>query len=453
MLLTILYFLLALGVLVTFHEFGHFYIARRCGVKVIRFSVGFGKPLLSWRDSLGTEYTLAAIPLGGYVKMLDEREGEVAPNELSSAFSQKTVWQRMAIVIAGPVANFILAIILYFILALAGSTGIAPVVGDLPADGIAATAGLKAGDEILSVDGKSVVTWNSVFSQLLNRIGDSGDIELQVMPYSSAGNGVLRTVKLPISRWLHDDDEPHIFKELGIVQFMPDAEMVIAQVIADSAAEAAGLQSGDRIIRVEGKEIPSWRAWVDYVRERPNVDINIQVERDSRVLAMSLTPRAIENDDGIIIGQVGVSAALSWPEGMLRTIDYSPIEAVGEGFRQTWERASFILVFIKKLLVADVSTKNLSGTFTIAQVAGDSAKAGIITYLGFIAFLSVSLGVFNLLPIPVLDGGHLLYYVIEWAKGSPVSEKIQMVGYQVGLFFVLGIMVVAHVNDLLRIFT
>ena len=224
-LLNILYFLLALGILVTFHEFGHFYIARRCGVKVLRFSVGFGKPLLTWRDSRGTEYVLAAIPLGGYVKMLDEREGNVAPEELSSAFSQKTVWQRMAIVVAGPVANFILAIFLYFILALSGSTGIAPVIGELPVDGVAAQAGLQSGDEIVSVDDKAVNTWNAVFSALLHRIGETGEIVFEVQP-----SGYLdkvhdthrpRTIRVPIDRWLHSSEEPDLFGELGIVQFYP----------------------------------------------------------------------------------------------------------------------------------------------------------------------------------------------------------------------------------------
>lgn len=456
-LLNILYFLLALGILVTFHEFGHFYIARRCGVKVLRFSVGFGKPLLTWRDSRGTEYVLAAIPLGGYVKMLDEREGNVAPEELSSAFSQKTVWQRMAIVVAGPVANFILAIFLYFILALSGSTGIAPVIGELPVDGVAAQAGLQAGEEIVSVDGKAVNTWNAVFSALLHRIGETGEIVFEVQP-----SGYLdkvhdthrpRTIRVPIDRWLHSSEEPDLFGELGIVQFLPDTDVIIDQVIKGSAADLAGLQSGDKVISVDGDEISSWRKWVEYVRARPDIAIELKVLRQQENFDISLVPRAVKDENGVEVGQAGVSAPIAWPKEMVRKVEYSLFEAVGEGVVRTGETASLILSFIKKLIFADVSSKNLSGSFSIAQAAGDSADAGVLYYIAFIAYLSVSLGVLNLLPIPVLDGGHLLYYVIEWVKGSPVSEKVQMVGYQIGFFCIVGVMILAHVNDLLRIFS
>jgi regulator of sigma E protease len=452
-LLNVLYFLLALGILVTIHEFGHFYIARRCGVKVLRFSVGFGKPLFTMRDSLGTEYTLAAIPLGGYVKMLDEREGNVAPEELSSAFSQKTVWQRMAIVVAGPVANFILAICLYFILALSGSTGIAPVVGDLPPEGVASQAGLRAGDEIISIDGKVVNTWNTVFAALLHRIGETGDITLLVEPHSEVGSSVSREVRLPIERWLHDSDEPKLFAELGIVQYIPDMDVVIDQIVEGGAADFAGLKSGDRVLSVDGAVINVWHKWVEYVRARPDVTIQLVIQRQQEQLELSLVPRLTRDETGAEFGQVGVFPAISWPKEMVRKIEYSLPEAVVEGFARTGETASLILSFIKKLIFADVSSKNLSGTFSIAQAAGDSADAGVLYYIAFIAYLSVSLGVLNLLPIPVLDGGHLLYYVIELAKGSPVSEKVQAVGYQIGFFCILGVMILAHVNDLLRIFS
>jgi regulator of sigma E protease len=452
-LLNVLYFLLALGILVTFHEFGHFYIARRCGVKVIRFSVGFGKPLLTWSDSLETEYTLAAIPLGGYVKMLDEREGNVAPEELSSAFSQKTVWQRMAIVVAGPIANFILAIFLYFILAFAGSTGIAPVVGGLPEEGVAAQAGLQASDEIISVDGKLTNTWGAVFSALLHRIGETGDITFVVEQYGNSESSVSRTVRVPIERWLYESDEPELFTELGIVQFVPDMDVVIDQVVAGSAADFAELKSGDRILSVDGFAISSWRKWVEYVRARPDVTIRLVVLRQQKQLNISLVPRLVRGEAGVEIGQVGVTPIIDWPKEMTRQVEYNVFEAVGEGFARTGETASLILSFIKKLIFADVSSKNLSGTFSIAQAAGDSADAGVLYYIAFIAYLSVSLGVLNLLPIPVLDGGHLLYYVIELTKGSPVSEKVQLVGYQMGFFTILAVMILAHVNDLLRIFS
>lgn len=452
-LLTALWFFLALGILVTIHEFGHFYIARRCGVKVIRFSVGFGKPLCSWRDRFGTEYTLAAIPLGGYVKMLDEREGEVASNELSMAFTQKTVWQRMAVVIAGPVANFILAIFLFFILALMGNTGVAPVMGELPSEGLAAQSGLQENDEITSVDGKSVTTWSDVFSRLLYRVGDTGTIKLEVRPYLVGGGiSAQRVVDLPISQWLNDNDKPDFFKELGIVRFIPDAEPVIEQVVEGSAAEIAGLQVGDKIIEADGQIVDSWQAWVEYVRARADVSIRLLVVRNDQNIPLFLVPKSTQQA-GKTIGLAGISTSISWPENMIRPIEYTFVEAVVQGVSQTWDQSVFILSFIKKLILAEVSTKNLSGSLTIAQVAGDSAKAGLASYLAFLAFLSVSLGVFNLMPIPVLDGGHLLYYVVEAVKGSPVSEKIQLVGYQMGLFLVLGLMIVAHVNDVVRLFS
>ena len=452
LLLTILWFFLALGILVTFHEFGHFYIARRCGVKVIRFSVGFGKPLLSWTDRSGTEYTLSAIPLGGYVKMLDEREGKVHPDELAMSFTQKTVWQRMAIVVAGPVANFILAVVLYFVLALMGSTGVAPVVGALPENGVAATVGLRENDEIIAVDGQAVSTWSDTFSRIVRRVGDTGAIQLDVKRHDSQNTFAERSLLLPIEDWLGDAQEPDIFNELGIVRYIPDAEPIIQQVIADSAAAHAGLQENDRIISADGQPVLTWMQWVKYVRSKPDTAVALQVERDGQFLPIILTPTSVNESDQRI-GKAGVAAAIAWPESMIRPIEYSFFGAIVKGVEKTWEQSTFILSFIKKLILADVSTKNLSGSFTIAQVAGDSANAGLASYLAFLAFLSVSLGVFNLMPIPVLDGGHLLYYVIEVIKGSPVSEKIQVVGYQMGLFFVLSIMVVAHVNDLVRIFS
>jgi regulator of sigma E protease len=450
--LMVLWFLVALGILVTFHEFGHFYMARRCGVKVIRFSVGFGKPLYTWRDRLGTEYTLAAIPLGGYVKMLDERDDDVHPDEIAQAFTQKTVWQRIAIVAAGPIANFILAALLYFILALMGSSGVVSVVGDLPEDGVAAFAGLQEGDEILAVDGKAVLTWSDVYAQLLRRIGDTGNIQLDVKVHTSSNTYAERSLNLPIRHWLADDSQPDVLGVLGIKPFTPDTQAIIEQVIKGSAAEIAGLQVGDQVLAVDGVKIQSWMQWVDYVRSRPNVNIALAIDRQGEMLMVILTPEKVKVDNDYI-GRAGVSAMIEWPENMILHIEYGFVEAIEQGLVKTWEQSVFILSFIKKLIFVDVSIKNLGGSFTIAQVAGESASAGFSSYLAFLAFLSVSLGVFNLMPIPVLDGGHLLYYAIEAIKGSPVSEKIQMASYQVSLVLVFSIMVVAHVNDLVRIFS
>ena len=445
--MTILWFLLALGILVTIHEFGHFYVARRCGVKVLRFSVGFGKPLYLWRDRQGTEYTLAAIPLGGYVKMLDERDGDVSAQELPYAFTQKTPWQRIAIVAAGPIANFILAAFLYFVVAMIGGVGVAPVVGALPEQGTAARSGLKAGDEIIAVDTVKTVTWSDVYTRLTRRIGDTGVIQLDV---KLADSSLIEKRTLPIVQWLHDDDQPDLLGDLGLARYIPDGDPVISSVSPDSPAESAGLLAQDRVLKADNTHITLWSDWVTYVRDRPEKDIRLLVDRQGVAQELTLTPRAIERQ-GKTIGQAGVMADIRWPEMMLRPIEYSFSESIVEGLKQTWQQSQFILIFIKKLIFAEVSTKNLSGTFTIAKVAGDSAAAGIVSYIAFLAFLSVSLGVFNLLPIPVLDGGHLLYYIVELIKGSPVSEQIQLVGYKIGLFFVLSVMIIAHVNDVVRI--
>ena len=454
MLATVLWFLLALGILVTFHEFGHFYIARRCGVKVLRFSVGFGKPLFSWRDRHGTEFVLAAIPLGGYVKMLDEREGEVPREQLPMAFTQKTVWQRMAIVVAGPIANFILAIGFYFILALLGIKGVAPVVGSVEKGSLADIARLSENDEIISINGKSTPTWTAVLEQLTARIGDTGPLILDVQPFSGSQTGVETPTQktVDLNRWLSDADRPDLLLELGIKPYVPETDWVISQVVDQGAAQRAGLEVGDKLVAADAQSFSTWGSWVDYVKSRPNTAIEVEVLRDGNSLYFTVIPEAVDHNGGSI-GRIGLGTAIKWPEGMSRQTEYSIGEAVIYGFAKTWGRIIVVLSSLKKLVTLDVSIKNVGGTFTIAEVAGDTAAAGFAYYLSFLAFFSVSLGVFNLLPIPVLDGGHLLFYIVEAIKGKPLPEKIQLVGYQIGLFVVVGVMVIAHYNDLVRLFS
>jgi len=452
--MTILWFLLALGILVTFHEFGHFYIARRCGVKVLRFSVGFGKPLYTWVDKYGTEFTLAAIPLGGYVKMLDEREGDVPTEDLPNAFNQKTVWQRMAIVVAGPVANFILAIVFYFVLALIGIKGLAPVIGEVTEGSLASKAALQVNEEIVSVGGKKTPTWSAVFEQLTTKIGNTGRLDFEVRTFSggldTARTDVAKIKSVTLDQWLKEGDQPDLLVELGIKPYQPDTDWVIKQVVPGGAAETAGIKVGDKLISADQQALQSWTAWVEYVQARPEQMIVLEIERDGSIKRLELVPESIKDND-LIVGKVGLGASLNWPEGMLRQMDYSIVEAIGYGFTKTAEQALVILSFLKKLVLLDVSVKNMGGTFTIAQVAGDTASAGFTYYISFLAFFSVSLGVFNLLPIPVLDGGHLLFYIIEAIKGKPLPEKVQLVGFQIGLFIVVSVMIVAHYNDLVRI--
>jgi len=447
-LITILWFLLALGVLVTFHEFGHFYVARLCGVKVIRFSVGFGKPFYSWRDRHGTEFALAALPLGGYVKMLDEREGDVAPADLPHAFTQKTVWQRIAIIAAGPIANFILAILLFWVLAIPGKDNVVPIVGDVAPASIAQQAGVISGQEIIAVDGVATPTWQLVAQELLNFIGETGNITLTLKP---EGTDTTVEAELAIRQWLREADQPDPLADLGLGIYRPATEPVIAEVVPASPAEAASLQIGDRLLSADGIEMVSWTEWVDYIKARPQTPIDVVFLRDGREQHVAITPQS-HSDNGKVVGRVGIApAAPQWPPEMVRHTDYSWWQAMGAGVERTWNTSVFVLASVKKLLLGQISTKNLSGPITIAKVVGDSAARGVAHYLSVLALLSVSLGVFNLLPIPVLDGGHLFYYFIEIIKGSPVSDKAQIIGYQLGLFIVAGIMILALYNDVMRL--
>ncbi len=446
---TILITLATLAVLVAVHEYGHFWVARRCGVKVLRFSIGFGKPLYTWKDKLGTEYSVAAIPLGGYVRMLDEREGEVLPQELEQAFNRKPVLQRIAVVGAGPLANLLLAVIAYWGLFVAGETGYAPIIGEVEAGSVADVAGLEAGQEIVAVDGAETPTWQALSFRLLDRIGDTGSIRFSVrypdsgMVYESEGHLV---------EWLSSEEQPDLFGGLGIRMYTPDILPVIESVVPDGPGERSGLLAGDKILRADGVAMPLWMDWVEYVRARPGQRIELDYERDGSVLQTSVVPERVEDEKGETIGRVGVSVALpDMPPELVRQFHRGPLEALGAGVVRTGELMVFTANSIKKMLMGLISPKNLSGPITIAKVASASAKSGLESYISFLALLSVSLGVLNLLPIPVLDGGHLLFYTVELLAGRPVPEKIQALGYQVGLFLVLGIMALALYNDFARL--
>ncbi|AMX02224.1 RIP metalloprotease RseP [Microbulbifer thermotolerans] len=446
---TVIWALVALGVLVSFHEYGHFLVARLCGVKVLRFSVGFGRRLVSRYDRHGTEFTLSAIPLGGYVKMLDEREGPVREDELHMAFNRKSVWARMAIVAAGPFANFLLAIVFFWVVFMGGTAGPVPIVQSVEAGSVAARAGLEPGQEIIAVDGESTPTWQALNWQLANRLGDSGTIEFSVRYPDSE---LEYHMEADIDRWMSGKEVPDPVKEVGLELWTPPITMVLSQVTADSPAESAGLRAGDRIVLTDGRTFDDWGSWSAYVRARPGEEILVEVERDGTSLEIPVVPREVTLESGESVGQIGVlPVAESWPEDKVRTYHYGVGGAFAKGLQETWEKTLFTLNSLKKLLLGQLSTKNLSGPITIAKVAGSSAEAGWQSFLSLLALLSISLGVLNLLPIPVLDGGHLLYYGIEAIKGSPVSERVQMIGLQVGMALVLGIMGLALYNDILRL--
>lgn len=444
----VFYFVLVLGVLITFHEFGHFWVARRCGVRVLRFSIGFGPALIRWRDRHDTEFMIALLPLGGYVKMLDEREGEVAPAELDHAFNRRPVAQRMATVAAGPLANFVLAILAYWIVFLHGVQGVAPVVAEIAPGSVAAAAGLQPGQEIVAVDGGATPTVQALGERLVRRLGDSGTIHLRVRERDS---NLTRELNAELTRWDLDPDAPDPIGDLGLKLYRPPMPAVAATIEADGPAARAGLRVGDRIIAAAGQSVDDWETWVALVRARPEQAIAATVERAGERLEIEITPRRA-TVDGQTFGQVGMGAAgAEWPAEYLREVRYGAGDALLRAVQSTWDNSLMILKSIGKMLVGDISVRHLSGPITIAKVAGASAQYGLVPLLQFMALLSVSLGVLNLLPVPVLDGGHLVYYGVEAARGRPLSEKVQELGFRVGLSLIVGLMLLALYNDVLRL--
>ena len=447
---TIFYTFIALGVLVSFHEFGHFWVARRCGVKVERFSIGFGTPLLTWRDKHGTEFILALLPLGGYVKMVDEREGTVEPEDLQYSFNRKSVWQRMAIVSAGPLANFLLAAVAFWWLFLAGEKGLAPVVGMVEQNSLAADAGFEVGMEITAVNGVATDTWNAVSRQLFGFIGSTGEVPFTVVYADSTLSTELR---VSVDRWLRDAQEPSPLRDLGISPPFELDSLNLANVFEDGAGYEAGLRVGDQLLAINDQTIEHVGEFVDQVANSAGVTVVLDVQRDAELLTIRAIPRLIERE-GREVGQLGVQLASTgkYPDELMRDVKYNIFTAVPRSIQETANTSIFVLKSIGKLIVGDLSPKNLSGPITIAKVAGDSARTGIDNFIRFVAILSIMLGVMNLLPVPVLDGGHLMYYLIEVIKGSPISDQIQIVGYKVGFVMLIGLMIFATYNDITRPF-
>ncbi len=445
---SLLAFILAIGALVTVHEFGHYWVARRLGVKVLRFSIGFGNPL--WQRTFGsdrTELVVAAIPLGGYVKMLDEREGEVMPNERHRAFNRQPLSTRVAVVVAGPLFNFMFAILVYWAMFVAGVPGLRPVVGDVHAGSVAAQAGILAGDEILTIDDQPTPTWEAAVMELLDAgLGEQSSIALTVR--GNDGNERRLQAGLDDSGLLEKGGVLENFG-VGLWQLPP----VIDEIVPDGAAERAGLQGGDRIVAADGETVDSWNDWVEYVRERPEQTLQLIVLRGGVEVPLTLVP-ARKRDAGQEIGFIGASVQLPDQEQrdtMRVVVRYGLLEAAPAALGKTWEVTTLTLRTLWKMLAGKASVENLSGPISIAQYAGQSATIGLAAFLGFLGIVSVSLGVLNLLPIPVLDGGHLLYYLVEFAKGSPVSEAAQLIGQKIGIAMLLALMSVAFYNDILRL--
>ena len=448
-LISLLAFIVAIGVLVTVHEFGHFWVARRLGVKVLRFSIGFGKPL--WQRRFGadnTELVVAAIPLGGYVKMLDEHEGEVPATELDRAFNRQPVRSRMAIVVAGPLFNFLFAIAVYWLMFVAGVPGLRPVVGAVMPDSYAEQAGIVSGDEILAVGATATPTWETTVLALLDAsLGGHDAVALTVR----SSQGVERHLLASFESSDQLLKKGGVLENFGLTPWQPPA--VIDRLIEDGAGARAGLQPGDRIVQADAVAISSWSRWVDYVRARPGQLIEVRVLRSGQETVLGLTPDSVA-DAGQTIGRIGAYVRLPDDDEratMRVVVRYGPLQAVSEALGKTWDVTTLTLRTLWKMVSGGASVENLSGPISIAQYAGQSAVVGLAAFLGFLGIVSVSLGVLNLLPIPVLDGGHLLYYLLELVKGSPVSEATQLLGQKIGIALLLALMTLAFYNDLIRL--
>jgi len=448
---TVVAFIVALGVLIVVHEYGHYLVARLCGVKVLRFSVGFGRALATWRLGADrTEWVVAAIPFGGYVKMLDEREGPVEPAELARAFNRQSVWKRFAIVIAGPLFNFAFAVLVYAGLFMYGLPEARPLLASPPQGTLAAAAGLQAGDTVRAIDGEAIATWQELRWRVLQAALQREAVKLETLDE----RGHIAVVTLDLRGFPTAEVESDVLERVGLRLYRPPLAPLLGQIVAGGAAERAGLQPGDRILRVDGAPIQTWEDFVNVVRSRPGAPLSITLERAGSQQTVEVVPDAVSAGNARI-GRIG--AGPQQPEGyadkLLVRVQHGPLESLGRAFAKTVDISVFSLKMLGKMLIGEVSWRHLSGPVTIADFAGQSASLGWVSYLTFLALISISLGVLNLLPIPLLDGGHLMYYAIEIVKGRPVSERFMELGQRVGLALLLVMMAFAFYNDLNRLLT
>ena len=447
---TIISFVFALGLLIVFHELGHYFIARLCNVKVLRFSVGFGRPLITkyWGKDK-TEWVLAAIPLGGYVKMLDEREGKVAPEDLSRSFNRMTVFRRFAIVSAGPIANFLLAILLYCFLFMHGVSGMKPILGQITPNSPAAIANFKGGETLVKIGDELVSTWQDARWALLSKavdrtptlIVETRSIEKQVV-----------SRELDLSKLNANDLDDNFLKKIGLNVYKPKIRPIIAQVIPNGAGDSAGLLINDEILSINEKEIVEWQDLVQKIQDSPGTVLLMKIRRNNTKIDVKIVPE-MATQVGKEIGKIGIAPKIdhSKLEDLLVEVSYPTNIAMVKAINKTWETSVFTLQMLWKMVMGEVSIKNISGPITIADYAGKSAQMGIASYLGFLALISISLGVLNLLPIPLLDGGHLMYYVVEIIKGTPLSEKSMAIGQKMGMMMLFTLMVFAIYNDINRL--
>ncbi len=445
---TLFYFLLALLLLITVHEYGHFIVARLCGVKVLRFSFGFGKVLARWHDKQGTEYVWSLFPLGGYVKMLDESEGEVPANERHRAFNNKPLLSRVAIISAGPIFNFLFAFLALWLVLVIGIRSLAPMIDNVTPGSIAALAGLQPKEEILALNGKKITSWRDFQFALMPLLGSTEDVSISV---KSLDNHQQKDLTLPLANWKMDSKKPDPLGSLGIVPFIPKIPPVIGEVVANSSAEAAGLKPGDIIKQVNGKPLDDWLDLVDYVKIHPGDQLGLVFSRQGQTNTVVLQIGS-KSDKGKKTGFLGLrSQNVTWPKQWLRMDRQGPLQAIGTAFKQTLELTSATFSLIGRFATGKLAIQSISGPVGIAQGAGESGRSGFTYYLSFLALVSISLGVLNLLPIPMLDGGHLLYCALEFIFRRSIPDSVKSIGIYLGLVFLMGLMLLALNNDISRL--
>jgi regulator of sigma E protease len=451
-LISLIAFVVAIAILVAVHEWGHFIVARGLGIKVLRFSIGFGRPILTKKSGPDqTEYCLSAIPVGGYVKLLDERDCEVSVAEQDRAFNRQPIASRIAVLLAGPLLNIIFAILAYWCMFMMGVPGSKPVVGEVMPESIAASAGMLAGDQIVRVGDRSVGTWEGTVLAILDELLAEGNIALEVSREDGSGSPIL----LETAGFETALTEPgQLFDVLGLSPWLPVLPPVIGELVAGGTAKKAGMQAGDRVIEADGQVMDSWIGWVEFVRERPDASVRVTVLRKDIPVELDLAIGSVDSEEGVI-GRIGASVEM--PEDMYEDMRayqrFGPVVALGAATAKTWEMSALTVRMVSRMLTGDVSVKNISGPINIAQYAGYSARIGFQPFLNFLAIVSISLGILNLLPIPMLDGGQVVYQLAEAVKGSPLSERAQLFGQQMGILFLLVLMSFAFYNDLARIFS
>jgi len=444
---SLLSFIVAIGILVTVHEYGHFWVARKMGVKVLRFSVGFGKPLFKWVGKDETEYVIAAIPLGGFVRMLGEQDDEITDENRHLAFNHKPLKAKAAIVVAGPLFNFIFAIMAYWLMFVVGVPGQIPQIGEIIPESIAAKAGMQADEVIMQVNGNKTPIWSVTNSELLDAVLSGDEITIKTL----TENNAQRQYRIHITDRTSLLDERGLITNIGIKAWRPP--VWLGDIQLGSAAESAGLMREDRVLAVDGEPVKNWSDWVAYISARAGTAIEVEIKRAGEIQLIPVTPRAVTNDDGKIIGRIGVGRFI--PDTLrtqhLSEVKYGPFSAIGHAVIKTWEFSALTVRMLGKMITGEASHKNISGPITIAKYAGIAASLGWLEYVRILAIISISLGVLNLMPIPMLDGGHLFYYVIESVRGGPLSDQAYAAGQQIGIIFLLLLMSLAFYNDFSRL--